>query len=131
MTKGIVRRISFLLVVLMIISFSSCSKVEVTDNEMIAVFRYGDVDISKPLSDEDTEAIRAIFNGKSLFSDSPSCSFDENVALIIDGNTYCIACDTCGIVYIVEKDEYFSLTDKENESVRDLLCEYGFIFPCL
>ena len=131
MKKGIVRRISFLLVALMIISFSSCSKVEVIGNEMIAVFRYGDIDISKPLSDEDTETIRAIFNEKSLFSDSPSCSFNENVALIIDGNTYCIACDTCGIVYIVEKDEYFSLTDKENGMVRDLLCEYGFIFPCL
>ncbi len=47
MKKGIVRRVSFLLVVLMIISFSSCSKVEVIGNEMIAVFRYGEVDILK------------------------------------------------------------------------------------
>ena len=131
MKKGIVRGISFLLIVLMIISFSSCSKVEVIGNEMIAVFRYGEVDISKPLSDEDTKTIREIFDGKSLFSDSPSCGFGENVALIIDGNAYCIACDTCGIVYIVEKDKYFSLTDKENEIVRDLLCEYGFMLPCL
>ena len=131
MKKDIMRRISFLLIVLMMISFSSCSKVEVTDTKMIAVFRYGDVDISKPLSDEDTETIRAIFNGKRLHSDSPSCGFDENVALVIGGNTYCIACDTCGMIYIAEKDEYFSLTDKENEILRDLLCEYGFTFPCL
>ena len=131
MKENIVRRISFLLIVLIVISFSSCAKVEITDREMIAVFRYSDVNISKPLSAEDAETVQAIFNGKSLFSDSPSCGFDKNIALIIDGYTYCIACDTCGTVYIVEKDKYFSLTDKENDTLRNLLREYGFTFPCL
>lgn len=131
MKKDIVCRISLLLVMFIIFSFSSCSKVEVADGEMIAVFRYGDIDITKPLSDEDAKTVREIFNGKSLFSDSPSCGFDENVALIINGNTYCIACDTCGTIYNVEKDKYFNLNEKENETLRDLLCEYGFTFPCL
>ena len=83
MKENIVRRISFLLIVLIVISFSSCAKVEITDREMIAVFRYSDVNISKPLSAEDAETVQAIFNGKSLFSDSPSCGFDKNIALII------------------------------------------------
>jgi hypothetical protein len=115
----------------MVFSFSSCSKVEVAEGEIIAVFQYGDAEISKPLSDEDSEIVRKIFDGKRLFSDSPSCGFDENVALIIDGNTYCIACDTCGVIYNVEKDKYFNLNDKENETLRNLLCEYGFTFPCV
>jgi hypothetical protein len=129
--KHVVRVSSLLLVVLMVFSFSSCSKVEVAEGEIIAVFQYGDAEISKPLSDEDSEIVRKIFDGKRLFSDSPSCGFDENVALIIDGNTYCIACDTCGVIYNVEKDKYFNLNDKENETLRNLLCEYGFTFPCV
>jgi hypothetical protein len=129
--KHVVRVSSLLLVVLMVFSFSSCSKVEVAEGEIIAVFQYGDAEISKPLSDEDSEIVRKIFDGKRLFSDSPSCGFDENVALIIDGNTYCIACDTCGVIYNVEKDKYFNLSDKENEILRNLLCEYGFTFPCV
>jgi hypothetical protein len=129
--KHVVRVSSLLLVVLMVFSFSSCSKVEVAEGEIIAVFQYGDAEISKPLSDEDSEIVRKIFAGKRLFSDSPSCGFDENVALIIDGNTYCIACDTCGVIYNVEKDKYFNLNDKENETLRNLLCEYGFTFPCV
>ena len=126
MKKYIVRVSSLLLVLLMIFSFSSCSKVEVAEGEMIAVFQYGDADITKPLSDEDSEIVREIFDGKSLFSDSPSCGYSENVALIIDGDTYCIACDTCGVIYNIEKDKYFNLSDKENETLRGLLCEYGF-----
>jgi hypothetical protein len=129
--KHVVRVSSLLPVVLMVFSFSSCSKVEVAEGEIIAVFQYGDAEISKPLSDEDSEIVRKIFDGKRLFSDSPSCGFDENVALIIDGNTYCIACDTCGVIYNVEKDKYFNLNDKENETLRNLLCEYGFTFPCV
>ena len=131
MKKYIVLVSSYLLVVLMIFSFSSCSKVEVAEGEMVAVFQYGDADITKPLSDEDSEIVRKIFNGKSLFSDSPSCGFSEDVALIIDGNTYCIACDYCGIIYNVEEDKYFNLSDEENETLRNMLCEYGFTFPCI
>ena len=131
MKKYIAIVISLLFVVLTMLSFSSCSKLEVAEGEMIAVFQYGDVDITKPLSDEDSEIVREIFDGKSLFSDSPSCGFSENVALIIDGDTYCIACDTCGVIYNIEEDKYFNLSDKENETLRGLLCEYGFTFPCV
>ena len=131
MKKHIVRVSSLLLVLLMIFSFSSCSKVEVAEGEMIAVFQYGDADITKPLSDEDSEIVRKIFNRKSLFSDSPSCGFSENIALIIDGNTYCIACDYCGKIYNVKEDKYFNLSDEENGTLRNMLCEYGFTFPCI
>lgn len=131
MKKLIVLVSTLLLIVLMLFSFSSCSKVEIAAGEMVAVFRYGDDDITKPLSDEDSEIVREMFNGKNLYSDSPSCGFSENVALIIDGDTYCVACDDCGIIYNVEKDKYFNLSDKENEILRNLLCEYGFTFPCV
>ena len=63
------------------------------------LFRYGDADITKPMSDKDSEIVRELFNGKNLYSDSPSCGFSENVALIIDGVPYCIACDNCGKIF--------------------------------
>ena len=122
---------SFLLIMLMFFSFSSCSKVEIPAGEMVAVFRYGDADITKSLSNKDSTIVREMFNGKDLYSDSPSCGFSENVALITGGNTYCIACDDCGKIYDVEKDKYFNLSEKENEILRNLLCEYGFAFPCV
>ncbi len=131
MKKLIVSVGSLLLIALMIFSLSACYKVEIESGEIVAVFRYGDADITKLLSDEDSEIVKEIFNGKNLYTDSPSCGFSENVALIIDGATYCVACDDCGIIYNIEKDKYFNLSDKENEILRSLLCEYGFTFPCV
>ena len=131
MKKYIVIFGSLLLISLLIFSFASCSRVEVAEGEIVAVFRYGDTDITQILSDEDSIAVRNIFDGKTMASDSPSCGFSENVALVVAGNTYCIACDNCGKIYNIEKDKYFNLSDKENEILRSLLCEYGFTFPCV
>ena len=122
---------SLLLISLLIFSFASCSKVEVAEGEIVAVFRYGDTDIMQILSDEDSETVRNVFDGKTMFSDSPSCGFSENVALVLAGNTYCIACDNCGIVYHVKEDKYFNLSEQENKALRELLGEYGFSFPCI
>ncbi len=131
MKNNIIRVSHVLLVVLMIFSFSSCSKVKVVNEEMVAVFHLGDVDITEQLSDADAETIKQIFNGKSLFSDSPSCGFGEEVAIIVGNKTYCIACDYCPLIYIVQEDKYFELSDDENETLRNLLYEYGFTFPCI
>ena len=122
---------SLLLVGALIFSLLSYFTVRVPTGEIIAVFQYDDIDIMEPLSDEDAETVRKIFNGKILSSESPSCGFGEDVALVVGNNTYCIACDTCGVVYLAEKDKYFYLSDKENETLRTLLGEYGFVFPCL
>ena len=131
MKKYIVIFGSLLLVALMIFSFASCSKVEVAKGEIVAVFRYGDTDITQILSDKDSETVRNIFGGKTMFSDSLSCGFSKNVALIIGGDAYCIACDDCGVIYSVKENKYFNLSDKENGVLRELLGEYGFSFPCV
>ena len=131
MKKFIEIFVFLLLIVSMIFTFASCSKVELAKGEIVAVFRYGDMDIMHMLSDEDSETVRTVFEGKTMFSDSPSCGFSENVALVVAGNTYCIACDDCGIVYHVKEDKYFNLSDKENKALRELLGEYGFSFPCI
>jgi len=123
--------IFLLLMVSMIFTFASCTKVEVADGEIVAIFQYGDVDIKKSMTHEDSETVRKMFNKKNLYSDSLSCGFSENVALITGDDTYCIACDTCGRIYSVNEDKYFNLSDKENETLRKLLGKYGFTFPCL
>ena len=130
--KKHIARVSFLLIaILVVFTISSCSKVKVAEEEIVAVFKYDDANITKTLSGTDADMVRKIFNGKNLFSDYPSCGFSEDVALVIDGNIYCIACDTCGTIYDVKKDKYFNLSDEENEALRNMLCEYGFRFPCL
>ena len=71
------------------------------------------------LSSDDTEELRGIFAGKRLYRDNPSCGFDENASVKFGvSQTFCIAKDTCPIVYWKEKDEYI----KKNPAYGRIIC---------
>ena len=71
------------------------------------------------LSSDDTEELRGIFAGKGLYHDNPSCGFDENASVKFgDSQTFCIAKDTCPIVYWKEKDEYI----RQNPAYGRIIC---------
>lgn len=130
MRKKIIIMISvFVFLVLLIVNFFT---VIIIGNENVtARYIYGDKNIITELSEEDSNLVTEIFNGKhiSIF-DLPSCGFDENVAVIINGKTFCIACDACGTVCYKERNGYISLDENENEQLRNILSNYGFEWPC-
>lgn len=98
----------------------------------IAVFKYGEVNISEKLSDEDLNTIQNIFDNKKLYKDDPSCGFSDNIAVVLDGTqVFCIACDECPIIYYKNEGLFFKLSDHENELLRNVLIQYGFHFPCV
>ena len=129
MKKKIVIIISILIcVVLFAVNLST---VFIFGNKVTARYIYGDKNIVTELSEEDAKIVTKILNGKhvSIFL-LPACGFDENVAVIINGKTFCIACDACGTVYLKEHNGYIILDDNENEQIRNILSEYGFEWPC-
>ena len=130
MSKKIIVIISvFVVIVLLIVNFFS---VIIIGNENVSArYIYGDKNITTELTETDSNLVTEILNGKhiSIF-DLPSCGFDENVAVIINGKTFCIACDECGTVYFKERNGYISLDDNENEQLRMILTNYGFAWPC-
>ena len=90
-------------------------------------------DISDKLTSEEEETILNILNKKTLGRDNPSCGFDDDISIRFnnDEEIFSIACDNCGIIYWKNKDKYLSLTDSENETIRNILRKHGFIFPCV
>ncbi len=108
------------------------STIRISDESLgIAKFIYGDTKIETEISDENLNQLVDVFEGKILKIDSPSCGFTENVSVKIDDKTFCIACDTCGVIYLLEEDKYFYLNDEENETIRKILEGYGFELPCI
>ena len=130
MRKKIIIMISvFVFLVLLIVNFSTV--IIISNENVTARYVYGDKNITTELSDEDAKIVTKILNGKhvSVF-DLPACGFDENVAVIINGRCFCIACDECGTVYYKERNGYISLNDNENEQIRNVLSKYGFEWLC-
>ena len=84
------------------------------------------------LSDVDAETLKAIFNGKKLFREEPSCGFSEEISFRFGvSDTFCIARDTCPVIYLKEKGKYFEISEDEKTRLYNLLKPYGFFFPCV
>ena len=114
------------------ISICSCAVVDISDSTTAELrFIHGDKNIEIEMSADDFRIITEIFKGKVLFSDVPSCGFSKDIAVLIDNQTFCLACDDCGLVYLSEKDRYFDLSEEEHNKVREILTSYGFHFPCV
>ena len=100
--------------------------------EAEACFIYGDVTTSQYLEGKDLETLKEIFDDKILFKDDSSCGFSEDISVRFNqSQTFCIARDTCPIVYWLEEDRYIRLTEEEKLLLYDLLEPYGFEFPCI
>lgn len=98
----------------------------------VTIFNYNGKTTTKELTNEDLETITCIFNNKRMFSDTPSCGFSENIAIIFDEtDCFCIACDSCPIIYFKNKNLFFKLTEHENNILKEILIKYGFQFPCV
>lgn len=107
------------------VNMDSVKKVEVC-------FQYGNTNAINQLSDREVASVKTIFNGKKLYKDNLSCGFSEAVSIKFDDeHTFCIAWDTCPIVYWEEKNRYIRLTEDEKTQLYNLLEPYGFIFPCV
>ena len=95
-------------------------------------FQHGDTDAINQLSDKEMESVKTIFNGKKLYKDNLSCGFSEAVSIKFDDeHTFCIARETCPIIYWKEKNRYIRLTENEKTQLYNILELYGFIFPCV
>lgn len=124
--------VAFLLAIVLMFSLSSCglvSRVRLDkDAEVTLIFD----DINVVLTDEEADRVFEIFNGakkQSLFWGTPSCGFDENVALQIGMTRFKIACDTCGTALVGFAS--INISEKDIEYIHELFEKYGGHFPCI
>lgn len=107
------------------------------DSNASIVFKYLDNDIEVQISSKDETQIRDVFNNKILYKDYLSCGFSEDVSIRFNNSTsnesliFCIACDGCPKIYLVQSDKYFTISEKDRYELDEILREYGVTFPCV
>ncbi len=96
------------------------------------IFCYDEKNIRERCTEEELSIICDIFNGKSLYKDDLSCGFREEISIKInDEQTFCIACDSCTILYWQEAGKYFRLSEDEMKQIYKFFEQYGAKFPCV
>ena len=96
------------------------------------VYIYNNINIEQVLESDELELIISILDNKRSYCDNLSCGFSDEICLRFDdSNTFCIACDTCPVIYWKNADRYINLTDDEQKKLYSLMQSYGADFPCL
>ncbi len=129
------RYFAVLMVLVVLASICGCTKTSVNKNaDVYLSFVYGEDNIRVTLEDEEAEKVIGILNGNDyepISSGVPSCGFDKNISLKVDGQTFAIACDTCNYIQDLGNLRYFDIPKEDMKYIHSLFQKYGGYFPCI
>lgn len=122
---------AIILIIAAALSFTSCGEISVNHTKATLVFEYADKNIRVELSDEESKQLCDIVNGKKTYSDDMlSCGFSDKIAFIIDGKTFCPACDKCCTIKEWGSGKLFNISKSERNTIEKIFRNHGGYFPC-
>lgn len=81
------------------------------------------------LSQEEANIVLSVLNGKRRDLDmtvtGAACGFEQEQSFIIDGSTYCLAQDTCGVIWEEGTDNYYVISQQELEQLKEIFKAHG------
>ena len=81
------------------------------------------------LSQEESAVVLSVLNGKRRDLDmtvtGAGCGFGREQSFIIDGSTYCLGQDDCGVIWEDGTNNYYVISQQELEQLQEIFKEYG------
>ena len=115
----------------LLLGLCACVRVSVREDAAVTLhFHCRDVSVDVPLSETEAAQLRDIVDGKALFFDTPSCGFTKDVSFIVNGRTFCPACDKCCYVRDGTSGNYLKLSQAERDLLEQIFEQHGGFFPC-
>ncbi|MCL1879216.1 MAG: hypothetical protein FWF71_01115 [Actinomycetia bacterium] len=117
-------------------------KTKIRGSNAILIYSRCGQKINACLTPEESTLLKGILNNRRLYSDSPSCGFDEDISIRFGDQIFCVAHDTCPtIVYSRGGDKdcdaasaadrlCMTISKTEREIIDQIFEKYGGFFPC-
>ena len=81
------------------------------------------------LSQEEANVVLSVLNGKRRDLDmtvtGAGCGFGREQSFIINGSTYCLGQDDCGVIWEDGTNNYYVISQQELEQLQEIFKEYG------
>lgn len=123
------------IIFVLVLSVCGCTKTNLnTSADVTLTFIYGEENICIALEEEESKAVIDILNGNNyapLSSGIPSCGFNKDISLNVEGRVFAIACDTCNCVQDLGNLRFFDIPAKDMAYIHSLFEKYGGYFPCV
>lgn len=81
------------------------------------------------LPQEEGNLVLSVLNGKKRDLDmtvtGAACGFGREQSFVIDGSTYCLGQDGCGVIWEEGTDNYYVVSSQEMNQLKELFKAYG------
>jgi len=81
------------------------------------------------LSQEEANVVLSVLNGKRRDLDmtvtGAGCGFGREQSFIINGSTYCLGQDDCGVIWEEGTNNYFVVSQQELEQLQEIFKVHG------
>lgn len=135
MWSSVKKILILVLILILLLHLGGCSRVMIGSvNSGTVVYNFDGVSFEEKLTEEEVKAVKKVLNGKQIdpsLLGTPSCGFDYNVAIIIDGRRFALACDDCGTVQDYGSMGYIHISNEEREVLEEIFTSRGGEFPCI
>lgn len=132
------RFIGVMLSCVMVMSLCACGAVQLDANTSGTVTyrnEHTGVSFSERLTEEETGTVVAILRGKkqeiAILCGIPSCGFSPSISITVDGMTFALAMDKCGMLQNCNTMQYINISDSERETIESIFTTRGGTFPCV
>lgn len=115
---------------------TGCSRVSLPSTASGEVtYTYGEVSFTESLTEEEVASVLKILNGKQQQSGDvfgePACGFSEKISVTINGETFALAQDDCGVVKNCGNGHYITISEEERDVLEAIFTSRGGKFPCV
>lgn len=120
--------------ILLLMGCTGCAAVISHSSETAVRICYDRENISfdLELSQEEANVVLSVLNGKRRDLDmtvtGAACGFGREQSFIIDGSTYCLAQDQCGVIWEEGTDNYYVVSQQELEQLIEIFKAHGAKF---
>ena len=120
-----------LLAILLLLGYTSCYAVisYPAGTGVRICYDREDISFDSELSQEEANIVLSILNGKRRDLDmtvtGAGCGFGREQSFIINGITYCLAQDDCGVIWEEGTKNYYCISNQEMKQLKEIFKAHG------
>lgn len=120
-----------LLVILLLIGCMGCSAAisHPIGTAVRICYDRENVSFDLELPQEEASVVLSVLNGKRRNLDmsvtGAACGFGREQCFVIDGSTYCLGQDGCGVIWEEGTENYYVVSQQELEQLKEIFKEHG------
>ena len=119
-----------LLSILLLLGYTGCyAVISYPVGTSVRICYDRDVSFDLELSQEEANVVLSVLNGKRRDLDmtvtGAGCGFGREQSFIIDGSTYCLAQDDCGVIWEEGTKNYYSISNQEMKQLKEIFKTHG------